>query len=115
MLAKKLYDLRGRDLSELGATFVPFTAQTRMSGADLDGREIRKGAADAVEAFVTAAERLLPVEVEPAVQNVAKQGGTPLVVADGGGCSEWSSSRTSSRAASGSASTICAAWASARS
>ena len=84
VLAKNQYGLRGRDLSELGATFVPFTAQTRMSGADLDGREIRKGAADAVEAFVAAAGRSLPAEVQAAVQNVAKQGGTPLVVADGG-------------------------------
>ncbi len=52
VLAKNQYGLRGRELSDLNATFVPFTAQTRMSGADFDGREIRKGAADAVEAFV---------------------------------------------------------------
>ena len=52
VLAKNLYGLRGRDLEQLNATFVPFTAQTRMSGADFDGREIRKGAADAVQAFV---------------------------------------------------------------
>ena len=48
MLAKEKYGIRGRDLAAHGATFVPFTAQTRMSGVDLDGREIRKGAADAI-------------------------------------------------------------------
>jgi K+-transporting ATPase ATPase B chain len=84
VLAKKLYGLRGRDLNELNATFVPFTAQTRMSGADLDGRMIRKGAADAVAEFVRQHGSILPREVEAAVQSVAKQGGTPLVVADGG-------------------------------
>jgi potassium-transporting ATPase ATP-binding subunit len=83
ILAKKQYGLRGRELSELNATFVPFTAQTRMSGADFDGREIRKGAADAVEAFVGRRGGHLPLEVQGTVQDVAKQGGTPLVVADG--------------------------------
>ena len=53
VLAKEKYGLRGRDIHELGATFIPFTAQTRMSGVDLDGRQIRKGAADAIEAYVT--------------------------------------------------------------
>ncbi len=84
VLAKKQYGLRGRELSELNATFVPFTAQTRMSGADFDGREIRKGAADAVEAFVAERGGSLSSQVQTAVQSVAKQGGTPLVVADGG-------------------------------
>jgi potassium-transporting ATPase ATP-binding subunit len=83
VLAKNLYGLRGRELSELNATFVPFTAQTRMSGADFDGREIRKGAADAVEAFVAQRGGAWLPEVQAAVQNIAKQGGTPLVVADG--------------------------------
>jgi potassium-transporting ATPase ATP-binding subunit len=83
VLAKNKYGLRGRDLERLNTTFVPFTAQTRMSGADLDGREIRKGAADAVEAFVTQRGGHWPVDVQAAVQNIAKQGGTPLVVADG--------------------------------
>jgi K+-transporting ATPase ATPase B chain len=83
VLAKNLYGLRGRELSELNATFVPFTAQTRMSGADLDGREVRKGAADAVEAFVGQRGGSLPAPVQAAVQNIAKQGGTPLVVVDG--------------------------------
>jgi potassium-transporting ATPase ATP-binding subunit len=84
VLAKNKYGLRGRELNELNATFVPFTAQTRMSGADLDGRRIRKGAADAVETFVRQNGSTLPRDVESAVQNVAKQGGTPLVVAEGG-------------------------------
>ncbi|HEY5527954.1 MAG TPA: potassium-transporting ATPase subunit KdpB [Thermoleophilia bacterium] len=83
VLAKKQYGLRGRDLAELGATFVPFTAQTRMSGVDLEGRHIRKGAADAVEAYVVNLGGSLPEEVRDAVEVVAKQGGTPLVVADG--------------------------------
>ena len=52
VLAKEKYGLRERDVEKLGATFVPFTAQTRMSGVDLDGRQIRKGAADAIEAYV---------------------------------------------------------------
>jgi K+-transporting ATPase ATPase B chain len=83
VLAKNLYGIRGRDLEELNAHFVPFTAQTRMSGADLDGREIRKGAADAVETFVAERGGSWPSAVQEAVQNIAKQGGTPLVVADG--------------------------------
>jgi K+-transporting ATPase ATPase B chain len=83
VLAKNLYGIRGRELGELNATFVPFTAQTRMSGADLDGREIRKGAADSLETFVAQRGGVWPPEVQAAVQNIAKQGGTPLVVADG--------------------------------
>jgi K+-transporting ATPase ATPase B chain len=83
VLAKNKYGLRGRDLGELKATFVPFTAQTRMSGADFDGRQIRKGAADAVEVFVRERGGHLSSEVQAAVQTIAKQGGTPLVVADG--------------------------------
>ncbi len=83
ILAKKQYGLRGRDLEELGAVFAPFTAQTRMSGVDLDGRRIRKGATDAVEAYVRDQGGSLPREVVHSVDAVAKQGGTPLVVADG--------------------------------
>jgi len=83
VLAKERYGLRARDLEKLNAIFVPFTAQTRMSGADLDGRQIRKGAADAVEAFVAERGATLPPDVQAAVTNIAKQGGTPLVVADG--------------------------------
>ncbi len=83
VLAKEKYGLRGRDIHALGATFVPFTAQTRMSGVDLNHRQVRKGAADAVEAFVTGKGGRLPSSVRSTVESIAKQGGTPLVVADG--------------------------------
>jgi K+-transporting ATPase ATPase B chain len=83
ILAKNLQGLRGRDLGALGATFVPFTAQTRMSGVDLDGREIRKGAVDAVEAYIKSRGGVLPKEVAAAADTIARKGGTPLVVADG--------------------------------
>jgi K+-transporting ATPase ATPase B chain len=83
ILAKERYGIRERDMRALSATFVPFTAETRMSGVDLDGREIRKGAADAVEAHVKARGGSFPAEVRASVERVAKSGGTPLVVADG--------------------------------
>jgi K+-transporting ATPase ATPase B chain len=83
VLAKEQYGIRERDVHALKATFVPFTAQTRMSGVDLDGREIRKGAVDAVEAYVKAKGGSLPGEVRASVDAIAKQGGTPLVVAEG--------------------------------
>jgi K+-transporting ATPase ATPase B chain len=84
VLAKNEYGLRGRDLESLGASFVPFTAHTRMSGVDLDGRHIRKGATDAIEAYVRDQGGLMPMEVASEVDVVARQGGTPLVVAEGG-------------------------------
>jgi K+-transporting ATPase ATPase B chain len=83
VLAKERYAIRERDLQSLGAQFVPFTAQTRMSGVDLNGRRIRKGAADSVEAFVQSQGGALPAEVRSQVETVARSGGTPLVVADG--------------------------------
>jgi K+-transporting ATPase ATPase B chain len=83
VLAKERYGLRGRDIHALGATFVPFTAQSRMSGVDLDHRLVRKGAADAVEEFVTTRGGQFPPAVRSTVDAIAKQGGTPLVVADG--------------------------------
>ncbi|MCC7145247.1 MAG: potassium-transporting ATPase subunit KdpB [Phycisphaeraceae bacterium] len=83
VLAKEKYGLRGRDIHALGATFVPFTAQMRMSGVDLDHRQIRKGAADAVEAFIASQGGGFPASVRQTVDAVARQGGTPLVVADG--------------------------------
>jgi K+-transporting ATPase ATPase B chain len=83
VLAKKEHGLRGRDLQTLGAIFVPFTAQTRMSGVDLDGRQIRKGAADAVEAYMKVQGGSLSKEVVAEVDAIARQGGTPLVVAEG--------------------------------
>ena len=102
VLAKERYGLRGRELSPQQATFVPFTAQTRMSGVDLvvqrpalavgggrstyvdaGVREIRKGAADAIKAWIVARGGIVPDELEGIVQRVARAGGTPLVVAEG--------------------------------
>jgi K+-transporting ATPase ATPase B chain len=89
VLAKDEHGIRERDVRALKATFVPFTAQTRMSGVDLldgtDGaaREVRKGAADAIEAYVRACGGAFPPEVRATVETIAKQGGTPLVVAEG--------------------------------
>ncbi|HTV24330.1 MAG TPA: potassium-transporting ATPase subunit KdpB, partial [Polyangiaceae bacterium] len=83
VLAKERHGLRERDVNTLGATFVPFTAQTRMSGVDLPTRVIRKGSADAVEAYVKALGGSFPREVKSNVEAIAKQGGTPLVVAEG--------------------------------
>jgi K+-transporting ATPase ATPase B chain len=89
VLAKERYGLRGREVAEPQAQFVPFTAETRMSGVDfpaIDGRparRIRKGAAEAIRAYVDESGGLFPKAVEQAVEEVARQGGTPLVVADG--------------------------------
>ena len=103
VLAKEKYGLRGRELSDQHATFVPFTAQTRMSGVDLyagravmavaaggggaslasDVREIRKGAADAIESWVVARRGAIPEGLSAIVQRIAREGGTPLVVAEG--------------------------------
>jgi K+-transporting ATPase ATPase B chain len=82
VLAKEKYGLRGREIQELHASFVPFAAQTRMSGVDLDGRHIRKGAADAIECYVRDKGGAFPARVRESVDTIAKQGGTPLVVAD---------------------------------
>ncbi|HET6164284.1 MAG TPA: potassium-transporting ATPase subunit KdpB [Planctomycetota bacterium] len=84
VLAKEKHGLRERRIQELGATFVPFTAQTRMSGVDLHGRKIRKGSVDAIERFVAGQDGSLPAVVRAAVDRIAKSGGTPLVVAEGG-------------------------------
>jgi K+-transporting ATPase ATPase B chain len=83
VLAKERYGIRGRDIHALGARFVPFTAQTRMSGVDLETRRIRKGAADAIEDHLLAQGGELPAEVRTAVESIAKSGGTPLVVSEG--------------------------------
>ena len=82
VLAKEKYGLRERDLRAMGATFVPFTAQTRMSGVNLNGRQIRKGAADAIEAYVKGLGGAVPPEVRTTVDRIAKDGATPLVVAE---------------------------------
>jgi K+-transporting ATPase ATPase B chain len=83
VLAKEQFGIRERDVHALQASFVPFTAQTRMSGVDLEGREIRKGASDAVDAYVRAKGGAFPSEVQAQVDAVAKHGATPLVVAEG--------------------------------
>ena len=83
VLAKEKYGLRQREISQREATFIPFTAQTRMSGINLNGRQIRKGAADAIEAFVQQANGRIPAGVRQQVEQIARQGGTPLVVAEG--------------------------------
>lgn len=82
VLAKEKYGLRARDIHELGATFIPFTAQTRMSGVNLDGRQIRKGSTDAIDAYVMSQGGHFSQLVRLNVETIAKQGGTPLVVAE---------------------------------
>jgi potassium-transporting ATPase ATP-binding subunit len=82
VLAKTKYGLRGRDLGSHEARFTPFTAQTRMSGVDFNGRSIRKGAADAVSDFIVSQGGVVPAELRTTVERIASAGGTPLVVAD---------------------------------
>ncbi len=83
ILAKDRYKLRAHDLHEIGATFIPFSATTRMSGCDLDGRSIRKGAADAIVAHVRSLGGAPPAELDSIVHRISDTGGTPLAVADG--------------------------------
>src|SRR6185436_13921719 len=83
VLVKGKYGLRERDLQSLGATFVPFSANTRMSGANIGTRQVRKGAADAIRACVESQGGKYPADVATFVDNVARRGSTPLVVADG--------------------------------
>ena len=83
VLAKEKYQIREREIEKLGATFVAFTAQTRMSGVNLNGRQVRKGAADAIEAHVKKLGGHFPEEVRLGVDTIAKGGATPLVVSDG--------------------------------
>jgi K+-transporting ATPase ATPase B chain len=82
VLAKEKFGLRERDIVSLGATFVPFSAHTRMSGVNFAGREIRKGAADAIRTYVTAAGGKFPDDANTSVDTVARRGSTPLVVAE---------------------------------
>jgi len=82
VLAKEKYGLRGRELASHETHFVPFTALTRMSGVNLDGFEIRKGAADAVRAYLLEHGREVSAEVNAVVERIARSGGTPLVVAE---------------------------------
>ncbi|HNO59209.1 MAG TPA: potassium-transporting ATPase subunit KdpB [Plasticicumulans sp.] len=82
VLAKERHGLRGRDIHGLDAQFVPFTAQTRMSGVDLPGRAIRKGAVEAIAAWLAQQGRELPAAVREAAEAVSRQGATPLIVAE---------------------------------
>jgi len=83
VLAKQGFNLRQRDIKALNATFIPFSAQTRMSGVNLGDRQIRKGAADAIKNHVASLGGSFPPAVTIIVESVAKQGSTPLVVSDG--------------------------------
>jgi len=82
VLAKERFGIRGRDMHELDATFVPFTAQTRLSGVDIQGRVIRKGAPDSIKKFVTDLGGDVPQEVDDHVRTIAESGGTPLLVSE---------------------------------
>jgi K+-transporting ATPase ATPase B chain len=82
VLAKEKYAYRGREVAEHEAHFIPFTAQTRMSGVDLDGRRIRKGATESVVEFVQEQGGTIPPELTETTQRISRSGGTPLVVAD---------------------------------
>jgi len=81
ILAKEKFNIRGRELSDKNMTFIPFTAKTRMSGVDYDGNEIRKGAADTMEKYVTESGGIYSEECDRIVKEIANEGGTPLVVA----------------------------------
>jgi len=83
VFAKEKYNLRGRELAHKDAEFIPFSAQTRMSGVNLNGRHVRKGAADAVAKFVSEAGGKIPADLTSIVADISRSGGTPLVVADG--------------------------------
>ncbi len=82
VLAKQKYGIRERDVNALGATFVHFSAQTRMSGVNIQGRQIRKGAADAIRSYVEEQGGQFPPEFRKLVDDVARRGSTPLVVAE---------------------------------
>ncbi len=82
VLAKEKYRIRGRELSHKDAVFVPFAAQTRMSGIDLEGREIRKGAADAIATYIQTNGGTVSLDLQAIVDRIARAGGTPLVVAE---------------------------------
>ncbi len=84
VLAKQRFNIRERNMTELNATFVPFSAQTRMSGVDIGTREIRKGAASAVREYIEAKGFAYPAKVAAVVDEISRKGSTPLVVGDGG-------------------------------
>lgn len=82
ILAKEKFNIREREIHSLGAIFIPFTAQTRMSGVDIPGKSVRKGAAEAIRLYVESHGSSMPAEVNATVERIAKEGGTPLVVAE---------------------------------
>ncbi len=84
VLAKEKHNLRGRDLAQVNAEFVPFSANTRMSGIEVDGRSIRKGAVDAINRYLSEHGSQLPPQVRVAVEEISRKGGTPLAVAENG-------------------------------
>jgi K+-transporting ATPase ATPase B chain len=84
VLAKQVYGLRGRELTRLNAEFIAFSATTRMSGIEVDGRSIRKGAVDAISAYLVEHGSQLPAAVRSSVDAISRTGGTPLVVAENG-------------------------------
>jgi K+-transporting ATPase ATPase B chain len=83
VLAKERYGLRGREVSEREAQFIPFSAYTRMSGVDIDGRMLRKGASSAIAKFVKELGGVVPAQFEETSDQISRTGGTPLAVADG--------------------------------
>jgi potassium-transporting ATPase ATP-binding subunit len=84
VLAKEKYGLRGREVGHLNPMFIPFSAQTRMSGVDLDGRQIRKGAPEAIAKYVAERGNVVPPEIQRYVTEISNGGGTPLLVAENG-------------------------------
>jgi K+-transporting ATPase ATPase B chain len=84
VLAKEAYKLRGRELAHANAEFIPFSAATRMSGVELDGRSIRKGSTDAIARYLLEHGSEMPQQVLSSVEEIARKGGTPLVVAENG-------------------------------
>jgi len=84
VLAKEKYGLRGREVGHLNPVFIPFSAQTRMSGVDLDGRQIRKGAPEAIMKYVAERGNTVPPETQRRVAEISNGGGTPLLVAENG-------------------------------
>src|SRR5579871_112080 len=84
VLAKEKFNIRGREMMEREAHFIPFTAQTRMSGVDLDGRRVRKGATESISEFVREHGGSVPAELLEVTDRISRSGGTPLVVADRG-------------------------------
>lgn len=82
ILAKEKYGLRGREVSEMNATFIPFTAETRMSGANLPGRQIRKGAEESIQNYIEQMAGIFPADLKKTIDSIARKGGTPLIVAE---------------------------------